>query len=58
SPPPDGLNGSWRTHRGVARWHRPQPPTVVPSHSGNFPSKQLKLSCLDEAQSVDLFVSP
>ncbi|KAK7086488.1 hypothetical protein SK128_003073, partial [Halocaridina rubra] len=27
----------------------PQPPTVVTSHSSKLPSKQPKLSCLDEA---------
>ncbi|KAK7068006.1 hypothetical protein SK128_010882 [Halocaridina rubra] len=32
---------------------QPQPPTVVSSHSSNLPSKQLKLSCLDEARSAD-----
>ncbi|KAK7083157.1 hypothetical protein SK128_010539, partial [Halocaridina rubra] len=30
------------------------PPTVATNHSSNLPSKQLKLSCLDEARSVDL----
>ncbi|KAK7075027.1 hypothetical protein SK128_012809, partial [Halocaridina rubra] len=32
----------------------PNPSTVVTSHSSNLPNKQLKLSCLDEARSVDL----
>ncbi|KAK7085525.1 hypothetical protein SK128_021614 [Halocaridina rubra] len=32
----------------------PNPPTAVPSHSSNLPSKQLKLSYLDEARSLDL----
>ncbi|KAK7078326.1 hypothetical protein SK128_003019, partial [Halocaridina rubra] len=36
---------------GVSR-HRPQPPTVLPNHNSNIPSKQLKLSCLDEPLSV------
>ncbi|KAK7085448.1 hypothetical protein SK128_011590, partial [Halocaridina rubra] len=54
SPPMDGWSGSWRTHRAVASWDRPQPSTVVPNHSSNLPSKQLKLSCLDEARSLGL----
>ncbi|KAK7075149.1 hypothetical protein SK128_019937 [Halocaridina rubra] len=53
SPPTNGWNRSWRTRRVVASRHRPQPPTVIPSHSSNLPSKQLKLSCLDGARSVE-----
>ncbi|KAK7084232.1 hypothetical protein SK128_005887 [Halocaridina rubra] len=46
SPPTDGWNGSWRTHRAVASRHRPQAPTVVPSQSNNLPTPINSLNSL------------